>query len=107
MLAQEDFTMEANLVYSVYLAGQTGRIADNKKHDYASHGGVAFVTHKTPSYVCQAGGTRRASARAASPSSSSAQGVVFRQDVLEAAGVIVSSKQPDAGTFLTPATAEH
>lgn len=108
MLVQAGFTLEENPVLSVYLDEPSGRVADNKKQYFASHAGLALVAHKGPSYVCQAVGSRRASAQTASPVPSSApEEVEIRQDVLEAVGVIVSSKQPDAGTFLTLAMAKH
>ncbi|CAM9682925.1 unnamed protein product [Laminaria digitata] len=107
VLASEGFVLEDHPVYSVYLAGHSGRIPNNKKQDYASHGALALVAHKTPTYFCRSAGTRRApSSRMASSSSSSGQEEVHRE-VLEAAGVIVSAKHPEAGTFLAVATAEH
>lgn len=103
VLAQQNFKLEANGITTVHLAGQTGRIADNKKSDYPTHVGTSLIAHRAPSYVCQPG--RRPSARAASPAC--AQGEVTRNDVLESTGVIVSPKQPDAGTFLANKTAAH
>ncbi|CAM9914339.1 unnamed protein product, partial [Sphacelaria rigidula] len=53
VLALEGLTLEDNPIFTVYLNGQTGRIPDGKKQDLPSHGAVALIAHKSPTYVCR------------------------------------------------------